>query len=239
VKILKQQNTKTAIANKIKKWVETAQELSNEQFRFAIPITRLTSIKSLCQDEVAAAHFALYLAKILQAQMQSESCPSHLSPSEWETHTTVVANAVTEMERYIENPLPEGKQPLSQLLKQIDELQGNDFRNVHWTTVHFVKSGNLLKLEYAIRCFTVGTASPLENRDFPYYAYKLAREFTEFYAPRYGTGLIPESVPKLLEIAEFWCQYYFGQNLSQKFPKLAIANYNSTIEHLNLKRDVY
>ena len=162
---MKQQNTQTAIANKIKKWVTTSQELSSEQFRFAIPITRLTSIKSLCQDEVAAAHFALYLAKILQAQMQAESCPSHLSPSEWEIHTTVVANAITEMERYIENPLPEGKQSLQQLLTQIDDLQGDDVRNISWSTVHFVKSGNLLKLEYAIRCFT--------DRDFPYYAYKL------------------------------------------------------------------
>jgi hypothetical protein len=36
-------------------------------------------------------------------------------------------------------------------------------------------------------------------------------------------------VPKLLEIAEFWCQYYFGQNLTEKFPKLPIANYKSTI----------
>jgi hypothetical protein len=236
---LKQQNNQTAIANKIKKWVETAKELSNEQFRFAIPITRLTSIKSLCQDEVAAAQFALYLAKILQAQMQAESCPSHLSPSEWETHMTVVINAVTEMECYIDNPLPESKQSLQKLLRQIDELQGDDVRRISWNTVHFVKSGNLLKLEYAIRCFTVGVASPLENRDFPYYAYKLAREFTESYEPRYGTGLIPESVPKLLEIAEFWCQYYFGQNISQKFPKSIIANYNSTIEQLNLKRDVY
>jgi hypothetical protein len=219
--ILKQQNTQTAIANKIKKWVETAQELSDDSFRFAISITRLTSIKSLCQDGIAAAQFGLYLAQILQAQMQTEPCPSHLSPSEWEVHTTVVANAVTEMERYIENPVPEGKQSLQGLLKQINELQGNDFRNIHWTTVHFVKSGKLLKLEYAIRCFI--------DRDFPYYAYKLAREFTELYEPSYGTGLIPESVPKLLEIAEFWCQYYFGQNLTEKFPKLPIANYKSTI----------
>jgi hypothetical protein len=33
--------------------------------------------------------------------------------------------------------------------------------------------------------------------------------------------------------------YYFGQNLAEKFPQLTIANYNSTIEQLNLKRDVY
>jgi hypothetical protein len=104
-------------------------------------------------------------------------------------------------------------------------LQGDDVRRVSWNTVHFVKSGDLLRLEYAIRCFT--------SRDFSYYAYKLAREFTEFYAPQYGTGLIPESAPKLLEIAEFWCQYYFQQNLGEKFPKLTIENCRSIGEKFN------
>jgi hypothetical protein len=78
--------------------------------------------------------------------------------------------------------------------------------------VRFVRSGNLLTLEYAIRCFV--------EPDFPRNAYKLASEYVEDYEPRYGSGLIPESAPKLLEVAEFWCHYYFGQNLSQKFPKL-------------------
>ena len=78
--------------------------------------------------------------------------------------------------------------------------------------VHFVRSGELLKLEYAIRTFV--------SQDFPYYAYKLASEYVEGYQPQYGSGLIPQSVPQLLEVAEFWCNYYFGQNLNQKFPQL-------------------
>lgn len=73
-------------------------------------------------------------------------------------------------------------------------------------------SGNLLKLEYAIRCFV--------EQNFPYYAYKLAAEYVEGYQARYGSGLIPESAPKLLKVAEFWCQYYFEQNLSEKFREL-------------------
>lgn len=72
-------------------------------------------------------------------------------------------------------------------------------------------SGYLLKLEYALRCFL--------ERDFPYWAYKLAREYVEGYEPRYGSGLIPKSVPMLLEVAEFWCQHYFGQPLGQRFPQ--------------------
>lgn len=95
---------------------------------------------------------------------------------------------------------------------RISELQGDNFRRIHGTNIHFVKSGYLLKLDYAICCST--------DQNFSYYAYKLAREYTELYKPQYGTGLIPESAPKLLEIAEFWCQYYFGQNLKDKFPTL-------------------
>jgi hypothetical protein len=214
---VKPKNNQTAIANKIKKWLETVQELNDEQFRFAIPITRLTSIKSLCQDEAAATQFALYLAQALQARITADAYPSHVEPAEWAHHQTVIANAIEVMAGYVENPQPEGIQTLQRLLRQIDKLQGDDVRRVSWNTVHFVKSGDLLRLEYAIRCFT--------SQDFSYYAYKLAREFTESYAPQYGTGLISESVPKLLEIAEFWCQYYFQQSLGEKFPKLTIADY--------------
>jgi 3-dehydroquinate synthase class II len=54
--------SQTPIANKIKKWVQTAKEV--EKTRLAISITRLTSIKSLCtEDRVAAEKFALYIAK--------------------------------------------------------------------------------------------------------------------------------------------------------------------------------
>ena len=201
-----------AIAAKIKKWVEAAQQLQTEKIILALPITRLTSIKSLCQDERAAEQFALYLSQRVQQQMNEAECPEKLSPEEWETHKNLVADAIAQMESYLATQDVQGKQSIQGLLRQIDQWQGDDYRRVHWTTVHFVRSGYLLKLEYALRCFV--------ERDFRYWAYKLAREYVECYEPRYGTGLIPESVPMLLEVAEFWCQYYFGKSLSEKFPVL-------------------
>ena len=179
----------------------------------ALPITRLTSIKSLCQDEAAAQQFALYICKRVVQQVNNASYPSHLSFDEWESHKALITDAIAVMESYyLKTHIDDGKPCLCQLLKQIDRLQGDDVRHVHWTTVHFVRSGELLKLEYAIRTFV--------SQDFPYYAYKLASEYVEGYQPQYGSGLIPQSVPQLLEVAEFWCNYYFGQNLKQKFPQL-------------------
>ena len=203
----------SAIANKIKKWVVTAQELKDEKFRFGIPITRLTSIKSLCQDERAAEEFAYYIAQRVQQEMQDAERPETLIQAEWDAHTNLFADAITQMDGCLATPDVQRRQAIQTLLRQIDQYQGDDYRKVHWNTIHFVRSGYLLKLEYALRCFIA--------RDFPYWAYKLAREYVEHYEPGYGDGITPKSLPMLLEVAEFWCQYYLEQSLEEKFPVVA------------------
>ena len=114
------------------------------------------------------------------------------------------------MDSYRENPSYENRQSLRNLLRDIDGLQGDDYRNFRWATVRFVLRGDLLKLEYALRCFV--------ETDFPYWAYKLAAQYVECYSLQSGSGIVAESVPALLEVAEFWCPYYFARSLSEKFP---------------------
>jgi hypothetical protein len=216
----------TATANKIKKWLEVAKQLHLDPPIFAIPITRLTSIKSLCQEREAAQQFAVDIAQKVKTQMNETERPERIPPEEWESHQTVMNKAVSQMEAYVETPTPEGKQMLRAILTEINGLQGDNYRRVHWTTVHFVRSGDLLKLEYALQCFT--------KSDYPYWAYKLGREYAEEYKPSAGSGLIPESLPALLDIAEFWCQYYFDQTLEEKFPQFTealTANREGVEEH--------
>ena len=178
--------------------------------RFAIPITRLTSIKSLCVDEVAAEKFALYIAQRVQQQMDLAKCPEHFTNEEWTQQKQLVDEAIALMQSYLESASYESRQSLRNLLRDIDGVQGDDYRNFRWTTVRFVRSGDLLKLEYALRCFV--------ETDFPYWAYKLAAEYVEGYGLQSGSGIVVESVPRLLEVAEFWCQYYFNMSLNEKFP---------------------
>jgi len=199
-----------AAAKKIKKWLETAKELEN--IIIAIQITRLTSIKSLCRDETDAQKFALHFAKRVQQKMSEMPCPEHFLPEEWNLHKQVVAQAVVEMENYLQEPSSQTLLNLDKILREIDKFQGNDYRRVHWTTVHFVRSGYLLKIQYAVNCYC--------KPDYPFWAYKLAREYAEKYDSYYGGGLTPKSKPMLLEIAEFWCQHYFEQSLKEKFPQL-------------------
>ena len=141
--IMKQNNQQRAIANKIKKWIQATKEV--EKTRFAIPITRLTSIKSLCSDEVAAEKFALYIAQRVQQLRNQTTCPEHFTDEEWEQQKQLVDEAIALMDSYREKPSYESRQSLRNLLKDIDGVQGDDYRNFRWTTVRFVRSGDLLK----------------------------------------------------------------------------------------------
>src|SRR5215831_19638290 len=41
-------------------------------------ITRLTTLKSLCEDATVAARFAVHLARLTYRRMQEKACPFHL-----------------------------------------------------------------------------------------------------------------------------------------------------------------
>jgi hypothetical protein len=200
-----------AVATKIKKWLEVVRELNEQEHPWAISITRLTSVKSLCQDEAAAQKFALFMAKRIQAQMLESVRPEHHSLEEWQTFLTLFEDAIALMEAEAKAHTQAGESAISELRRKIKALQGNDYRNIPWGTVHFVRSGDLMKLSYALQCF--------DSRDIAFWAYKLAREYVEEYNPSYGTGIISKSIPNLLCVAEFWCQHFFEQTLPEKFPE--------------------
>jgi hypothetical protein len=200
-----------AIATKIKKWLSTVRELNNQSYPSAISITRLTSLKSLCQDEAAAKQFALSITARIQVQMQESARPEQFSPDEWQTYISLFTEAINLMAAQAETQTHERSSAIRKLLKDIDVLQGNQYRNIPWGTLHIVRSGELLQLTYSLQCF--------ESNNVPYWTYKLAREYVEDYIPTYGTGITPRSIPMLLNVAEFWCWHYFQQPLDEKFPE--------------------
>jgi len=72
------------------------------------------------------------------------------------------------------------------LLKDTDRLHGDDYRKFRWKTVRFVRGGDLLKLEYGLRCVVV--------IDFSYLAYGLATEYVGRYTS-HGSAIVAEPVP--------------------------------------------
>ena len=206
--IVQSDRVRASFANKIKKWLDTVDRLRNSELVLALPITRLTSIKSLCQERKAARSFALYIARRVLQQMQEAIALENLGSEEWQDRQILASAIVGAIAK------EETLEVLQQYLEKIDEYQSRKRRKAHWTMAHFAQSRYWRQLEYALRCYT--------DSDREIWGYKLAREYVERYSPAYGTGLIPDSIPFLLDIAEFWCRYYFDLSLHEKFSK-AIA----------------
>lgn len=166
-------------------------------------ITRFTTLKILCEDATAAAHFDVHLAQVTYKKMQEQSRPSHLNAQKWAHYTQVVETALQAMQRYVEQPPTQTTNLLWGLQSQVRALQDR-YENQEWGPIRIIESTEVLLIEYALSCLLQPTASAD-------WGYRLARQYAERYDAHYGTGLIPESASMVEDIADFWCQYHLGK----------------------------
>jgi len=178
-----------AIAEKVRKLADIAEALRRgEQFQ----ITRLTSLKGLCQDPRAARSFAMFLADRARRWAEEEEATGRVKG--------MLDKAVTEIGSYLDDPTKEAKEHLHDLLRELEREQ-DEYRRISWGQVRIVHSRELLVVEKALK-------SILRDHEAPTWLYHAARDFAERYDSRYGTGLIPTSAPMVQEIADFWREFY-------------------------------
>lgn len=200
------------VSPKIVKKIETLTQIAAELRQGKhFNITRLTLLKTLCSDPEAAAQFGLYLAKLTLKKMNSQDCPSHITPEDWEQYQRLAAKAVRGMTKHLRERTPAARSPLYDLLQVIRNCQ-NEFVRQEWGPVRRIRSRDLLLMETALECVLRPIASHL-------LAYDLARQYTERYNARYGTGLIPESAPMVEEIVEFWGRHFLGRGWRKQLAK--------------------
>jgi hypothetical protein len=186
-----------AVLSRIRKLAQIAKELA-EGANFSI--TRLTTLKTLCEDPEVAAHFAVYLANHTSRRINEMSSPLHLSNSEWRMHNGLVERAVERLGRYVEGPAGPKREELRELLRELESVN-DEYESIPYGMVRIIQDKNVLIVEDAVRCVLSPYSAPSQ-------AYHLARDYAERYDPRYGTGLIPESAPLVIDIVDFWCDYY-------------------------------
>jgi len=180
-------NTQTI--KKVKKLSETAEALRQGN---DFPVTRLTTIKSLCEEPDAAAAFALFLAQRIRTKMRQGKCP--------ERYRELVDRAVKELKPYLTDPTAERKGRLTSLCREM-EAQQNEHKKIGWNMVRMLKSKDLVVVEHSLE-------SVLNSYEAPIWAYQAAKDYAERYDSRYGSGLIPSSAPMVEEIAGFWRKYF-------------------------------
>jgi hypothetical protein len=185
--------TKADLA-KIKKLEEALAKLKSGQENYYV-ITKLSSIKSLCQNETIRQHYCWYLFGCVKSQLESKVTEANQqTPQEYFSLNLVheIAQVMAEMQ--------EGKEVGDALRNYKSQLVNyqSDYKKIKWATVRLIKSNDLLIIEYLIECLlTWGN-----------YAQKLAylatRSYVEKYDPSVGTGLITKSIPMLEDVVAFW-----------------------------------
>ena len=177
------------IIKKIEKLSEIAEALRQGK---DFPVTRLTTIKSLCGAPEAAAAFALFLAERIQDKMRREESPGR--------YRELVDRAVEELKSYLTDPTEGGKERLASLCREM-EAEQDEHKKLGWNTVRMLKSMDLVVVEECLKSVIRGSESSI-------WAYHAARDYAERYEARYGSGLTPSSAPMVEEIAGFWRTYH-------------------------------
>jgi hypothetical protein len=166
-------------------------------------ITRLTTLKSLCADQKAATQFALHLAKqAVKAATAIRKPPQHLQAPVWQQHKKLMAQVIQQLEDYVKRRAKEKERALNELLTEVREVN-NVYQPSRWGAIRVIQNRYVLILENCLRSVLAWT-----DVETGYWAYQAARDYAEQYDPCYGNGLIPQSLPMIKEIFDFWCRYY-------------------------------
>jgi hypothetical protein len=184
---------------KLKKLSAMAEGLQNGE---DYPITRLTTLKSLCVDLKCAARFALHLTKLTATESARCARPRHLNVAVWRDHKALIARSLEQLESYIQKPTPTKKKLLYDLLAEAKDIN-DEYKPSRWGAIRIIQNRQVLIIEDSLQCVLSSTAE-----EAGYWAYHAARDYAERYDPHYGTGLIPESAPLVKAIVRFWCEYY-------------------------------
>ena len=168
------------VVQKVEKLDRVAEEL-RQGGHFSI--TRLTTLKGLCEDPKAAGAFALFLARKIQKRMREKEAPKR--------YRELVNRAVREMKPYLDESTEERKERLWLLFREI-EAEQNEYENIAWGAVRNVKSFDLLAVEHALKAV-------LRSYEAPFWLYHAARDYTGK-----TDQLVPKSAPMVEEIAGFW-----------------------------------
>jgi hypothetical protein len=186
------------VLTRVKKLILLPAEV--KQSRWAVSVTRLTSLKSLCQDHAVANRFVAYLArKTLERVRQGQGRSAHPDTGEQRVHQGWMADALAEMGAWLHEQNDERRRRLRDLLGKMRQQQ-NEYQNIKWGAVRLISDWELLLFEYALNCLVNPPG------EAPSWAYQAARHYAERYNPSEGTGLISASGPLVQDIADFWVQ---------------------------------
>jgi hypothetical protein len=188
------------ILQKIRKLANLPEEI--RQCQFAVSITRLTGLKSLCHESDVRNRFVIYLAhKTIENVKRKHGTSSHTKTATLASHQTMMEEALEGMEAWQRKPTEKLRQTLTGMLARMRTEQ-NDYKKMAWGAVRIITDQRLILAECALSCILA------PDNETEWWAYQTARQYTEQYDPKQGTGLISSSIPQVQDIVDFWMKEY-------------------------------
>jgi hypothetical protein len=188
------------VLTRIRKLASLPEEI--RQSRWAVSITRLTVLKSLCQPHERANRFVAHLArKTFEHMDQAKERSAHPATPTELSHREMMEDALDGMEEWQQKPTEKLRRSLSELLGRMRTEQ-NEHRNIPFGSLRLITDGKLLLCEYALSCLLA------HEREVGTWAYQTARHYAERYDSSQGTGLISASIPLVQDIIDFWTTEY-------------------------------
>ena len=170
--------------------------------RSAVSITRLTVLKSLCQQPDLANRFVAHLArKTFDLLIEEKGRSAHSATATELSHRRMMEEALEGMAAWQRTPTEKLRRTLSDLLGRMRAEQ-NEYRNIPFGAVRLITDSKLLMFEYALECHLA------PEREVGTWAYQTARRYTERYEGSQGTGLISASIPFVRDVVDFWMTEY-------------------------------
>lgn len=120
--------------------------------KWAVSITRLTVLKSLCQQPDVANRFVAHLARKTFEHLNEDHGRSaqHASPTE-RSHRQMMEEALEGMATWPRTPTEKLRRTLTDLLRRMRAEQ-NEYRNIPFGAVRLITDSKLLLFEYALKC---------------------------------------------------------------------------------------
>ena len=197
---LKQANEKekSKTIRKIQKLAQLAEDLSKTRSRLSTG--RIITVKYLCTDLTTATTFALDFSKRALYRTDNSFSPIYFDEDTYQENKKIISKAILMIEKFLKD------QTISKIIYQIRELlcQIKDIESKYEGQLRGWGENVIFKevfiVEYTLKCV-------LLPFDASYFAYQVAREYSEEYNEDYGRGLIPESAPLVKEIADFLASF--------------------------------
>jgi hypothetical protein len=196
-------NTQATLNGFATKLENLAKELANGQ---DFSVTKLTPIKRLCADHALAVRFASHFADIAYRKFLDHGIPEPATASQREKIGSAIEIGIKSLKIFNDGlSQAESANILSSAHSMLMKAQ-NDHKKGKWGLIREIYSMEALIIETAIECV-------LRPEEASSLCYQIARDHTERYDPRFGTGLIPSSADAVRDISRFF--YAEAQRLSQ------------------------